>query len=267
MKISILGCGWLGLPVAQVLVKKKIQVTGSTTSKSKLELLKKNTIEAHIISLEENKINGHFKSFLEDSTTLIINIPPKLRGENKENFVAKIKNTIPFIEQSIVENVLFVSSTSVYADTENIFTITEESVATPDTESGKQLLEVEKLLLNNVNFKTTIVRFGGLIGSDRHPVHFLSGKTNLDNPDGPINLIHQDDCIQIILKIIENHAWNKIYNAVAPFHPTRKEYYTQKALELELEIPLFTNSKSSVGKIISSEKLINELQYTFQHKI
>ena len=37
--ITILGCGWLGLPLAQTLVKEGYSVKGSTTTEDKLEVL------------------------------------------------------------------------------------------------------------------------------------------------------------------------------------------------------------------------------------
>jgi nucleoside-diphosphate-sugar epimerase len=191
-----------------------------------------------------------------------------LRGNYTENFVGKIQNIIPFIENSSVKKVLFVSSTSVYSD-ENT-RVAEDTIPKPDTESGKQLLEAEELLQSNEKFQSTVIRFGGLIGADRHPIKFLSGKTNIENPDAPINLIHQEDCIGIIEKIIqkaqnENYNWNETYNAVAPFHPTRKEYYTQKAMEFNLPLPHFNESKPSIGKLISSEKVEHILGYSFKN--
>ena len=266
-KIRVLGCGWLGFPLAQALIKNNYLVKGSTTSPNKLDNLKENHIQSFLISLDEDKIYGDVIHFLKDANTLIINIPPKLRSDNKENFVAKINNIVPFIQQSNIENVLFVSSTSVYSDSEAILEINEDSIAIPESESGKQLLEVENLLLNNTSFKTTILRFGGLIGKDRHPVKFLAGRENIENPNGPVNLIHQDDCINIILKILETNSWNTIFNAVAPFHPSRKEYYTQKAIDLGLELPHFTDSKLSIGKLISSVNIQTHLNYTFLKKI
>ena len=106
-------------------------------------------------------------------------------------------------EKSEIKKVLFVSSTSVYRDVFPIEEITEETPTNPETESGKQLVEVEQLLLNNPYFQTIVLRFGGLIGEDRHPIKYLAGKENVENPDGPINFIHQEDCIGIILEILE----------------------------------------------------------------
>ncbi|CAM4007193.1 SDR family oxidoreductase [Flavobacterium sinopsychrotolerans] len=260
-KISILGCGWLGLPLAKALLKNDYLVNGSTTSAEKLNVLKNAGIAPFLIALSENKTTGNLTEFLENCEILIIDVPPKLRGSGTENFVSKIRNIIPFIEQSSVENVLFISSTSVYNDDE-IF-VTEETIAKPDTESGKQLLETEQLLQNNSHFKTTILRFGGLIGEDRHPVKFLAGRENLDNPNAPINLIHQEDCMGIILKIIANDAWNETFNAVAPSHPSREIYYTQKALELNLALPRFNPKNNAGGKIILSTRLEKVLNYTF----
>ena len=260
-QISILGCGWLGLPLAKALLKNGFSVKGSTTSVDKLLVLKNLGIQEFQIELSETKSQGEVDSFLENSKILIIDIPPKLRGISKENFVSKIKNLIPFIEKSAVENVLFISSTSVYG--EDNLAVTEETKLNPDTESGKQLVQTEQLLQNNPKFKTTILRFGGLIGDDRHPIHFLAGKTNLENPNAPINLIHQDDCIGIILEILRQNSWNETFNAVTPYHPSRKEYYTQKAKDLKLAPPAFNYENLILGKTILNSKVETILGYTF----
>ncbi len=260
-QISILGCGWLGLPLAKALLKKGFLAKGSTTSIEKISVLESAGIAPFIIRLEEEKISDSITDFLADSQILIIDIPPKLRGNSSENFVAKIATLIPFVENSTIEKVLFVSSTSVYGEDNEL--VTEATPLNPDSEGGRQLAIVESLLQKNSCFETTILRFGGLIGEDRNPVRFLSGRENIENPDSPINLIHQDDCIGIIKKIIELDSWNKTFNAVAPFHPTRKEYYTQKAADLNLALPKFVPSNTMAGKTILSDTLKNSLQYSF----
>ena len=260
-QISILGCGWLGLPLAKALLENGFTVNGSTTSSDKLSVLKNLGIQSFKIELSETKIQGEVDSFIENSKIIIIDVPPKLRGISEENFVSKIKKVIPFIEKSTVENVLFISSTSVYGE-DNLI-VTEETELNPDIESGRQLVQAEQLLQNNPNFITTILRFGGLIGEDRHPVKYLAGRENLENPDAPINLIHQEDCIGVILKIMELNCWDETFNAVAPFHPSREDYYTQKSKDLDLDLPIFNHEKHSVGKTILSNKIETVLSYTF----
>lgn len=247
-EISILGCGWLGLPLAKSLLAKGFSVKGSTTSSGKIPILENAGIEAFQISLSAEGISGNTNIFLQNSECLIIDIPPKSKGTIADGFVSKIQNLIPFIERSAIPKIIFVSSTSVYSNTEN----------------GKQLLRAETLLQNHPHFKVTVVRFAGLIGEDRHSVHFLAGKENIENPEAPINLIHQTDCIGIIESILEQNIFGETFDAAAPFHPARKDFYTQKALELELPLPKFDESKPSVGKIISSDKLETVLGYVFQ---
>lgn len=267
-QISILGCGWLGLPLAKSLIENGFSVNGSTTSIEKLSVLENAGILPYLIALSENKTVGNLNDFLENSKILIIDVPPKLRGSATDpssslrmTFVSKIKNIIPFIEKSAVENVLFISSTSVYG--EDNLVVTEETELNPDTESGKQLVQVEQILQSNSNFKTTILRFGGLIGEDRHPIKFLAGRKNIENPNAPINLIHQDDCIGIIMEILKSNSWDETFNAVTPFHPSRKEYYTQKAIDLNLALPEFNIENAAFGKTILSSKVEKALDYQF----
>ncbi len=273
-QISILGCGWLGLPLAKALIEKGFWVKGSTTSTDKLSILENAGIQPFLIALSEDKTEGNLNGFLENSEILIIDIPPKLRSSGtdpstalRKTFVEKIKNIIPQIEKSAVEKVLFVSSTSVYGDTSNALSVTEDSTLNPETESARQLVIVEELLQSNGNFKTTILRFGGLIGEDRHPIPFLAGKRNLEKPKAPINLIHQVDCIGIILEIICHtepvEVWGETFNAVAPFHPSREEYYTQKAIDLGLELPQFNLESPTFGKTILTTKIETVLGYSF----
>jgi nucleoside-diphosphate-sugar epimerase len=260
-QISILGCGWLGFPLAQQLIDDGYQIFGATTSEAKLAILESNDIIPFLIRVSSEGIEGDFTSFLKDSEILILNIPPKLRGVEKEDFVAKVQNIVSEVAHSSIKKVIFVSSTSVYSDDNQV--IDEEIIPEPDSESGKQLLQAELLLQSNVEFETTIIRFGGLIGNERHPITFLAGRKNVENPDAPINLIHLEDCIGIIQKIIKKNIWNETFNAVAPFHPTRKEYYTQKAIDMYLETPEFNAEKPSIGKTILSDKVTSILGYTF----
>ena len=276
IKISILGCGWLGLPLAKSLLSKGHEIKGSTTSESKLDVLKNAGISPFQIQLESHQIIGTIEDFLKETNVLVIDIPPGLRREFSTSlemtFVNKVKTLIPFIEKSGIQKVVFVSSTSVYGDGFQIVEITEETQPNPDTESGKQLVIAETILQSNSYFKTTVIRFGGLLGDDRHPIKFLAGRTNVENPDAPVNMIQREDCIGIIEEILkqvqhDNWEWNQTFNAVAPQHPTRKAYYHKKAEIFNLPLPTFAEDSESKGKIISSKKVETILGYSFQKEI
>ncbi|WP_296311795.1 NAD(P)H-binding protein [Winogradskyella sp. UBA3174] len=263
-QISIIGCGWLGFPLAKALINEGFSIKGSTTSMDKLSTLKSNGIDPFLIELDEDKLIGNYSKFLQGSTTIIINIPPGLRKSPNKNHSAELIHLINAIEKSSIKNVLFISSISVYQDDFNFSKITEDLLPNTNSNNGKQLIEIEESLRENAKFKTTILRFGGLFDDKRHPAKYLSGKTNIANPEAPINLIHKQDCIEIIAMLLRKNTWNISINATYPAHPTKKGYYSEYCLKADLALPKFNKAKKSKGKIIDSSILVQNLKYTFK---
>lgn len=259
--IAIMGCGWLGFPLAKVLIADGCQIHGSTTSKEKLGTLKKASIHPFLISLSEEGIEGDIQGFLSNVDALVINVPPKLRGEHKENYVKKIQRLHEAISTSKVKKLIFISSTSVYGDVDG--EVTEDTTPEPVTESGKQLIVSENIFRNDPVLTATIIRFGGLIGPDRHPVTLLSGRKNLSNGNTPINLIHLGDCIKIISEILKKDWWGEILNGVYPYHPTKQQYYTSKAMRKGLQAPDYNVNSIKKGKIVSSYILTSVKNFKF----
>ncbi|SDS50675.1 NAD(P)H-binding protein [Winogradskyella sediminis] len=263
-QISIIGCGWLGFPLAQQLIKEGYTTNGSTTSTDKLSVLKSNGIQPFLVTLSETTISGDYSKFLTGSNIVIINIPPGLRKQPNKNHVAEIKHLMHAIEHHNIKQVLYISSTSVYKDNFHYPIISANTVPNATSKSGKQLIAIEQMLSTNPNFKTTILRFGGLVDKDRHPSKFLSGKTNIPNPEAPINLIHKTDCIAIISTILKNELWNVTLNAAYPIHPSKKTYYIDYCQHHNLPLPEFNSVTKSKGKLIDSSLLVQLLKYTFK---
>lgn len=263
-QISIIGCGWLGLPLATHFIKMHYTIKGSTTSHQKLNTLKNHGVIPYKIDLSTSKIEGDICEFLKGSDTLIINIPPGLRKHPHKNHVAEINILLKAIDSSSIKQVLYVSSTSVFEDSISIPVFQLEDQPKPNTTN--QLITIETLLKNNPKFKTTVVRFGGLFAEDRHPARFLSGKTNVKNPEAPINLIHRADCINMISKIITSNFWNKTLNLAYPFHPTKATYYTNFCKSKNIPIPKYDTTNPSKGKYIDSSKVGTILDVSFNFK-
>lgn len=262
--IAILGTGWLGMPLAKMLLKKGFSVKGSTTSEAKLQALKAVGIEPYLIKVATEGISGDISGFLRETDVLIIDIPPGLRKDPQLDFSGGIKKLSEAVEKAGITKVIFVSSISVYEETESFKIYTEATAPNATSRGGSELASAENILLEYKGFETTVLRFGGLFGPDRHPVKYLAGRSGLSNPLGPVNLIHQTDCIGIILKILEKDIFGEVFNAVYPLNPPKEEYYRKKAQEAGLELPEFDHSKPSVGKIISASKVMRELEYEFK---
>ena len=246
-KISILGCGWLGKPLAVSLIKKGFTIKGSTTSEGKLGEFLEIGITPFLISIDN--FTNNILAFLA-SEILIVALPSK----DIEGF----RNLIGHIEKSPIKKVIFISSTSVYKNSEEI--VTEESETLPSA-----LTTIEMLFKNSNHFETTIIRFAGLFGYNRKPGNFFKNGRKIPNPDGFVNMIHQDDCIQLIEKVIDKNAWNEIFNGCADTHPTRKDFYTKCTLDIGLEIPEFEEVTETQEKVISNKKSKEILDFEYKY--
>ena len=253
--------------MAKELLAKKHHVKGSTTSPEKLEILTSAGIDPFLLSVSSQGISGDITGFLANSELLIINIPPGLRRDPDRDFARAIQHLIERIEPSGIKRVIFISSTSVYEDTSRVPAYTETDVANGTSKVAKQLITCEKVVQGNSNLFSCIVRFGGLIGADRHPVKFLSGRKELSNAMSPVNLIHQKDCTGIIIKLVSTGNAVGIFNAVYPEHPPKRDYYIKKAQEAGLTLPEFDEASPSKGKVIRSGRIGEELGYKFQQDI
>ncbi|MFT5748934.1 MAG: NAD dependent epimerase/dehydratase family enzyme, partial [Ancylomarina sp.] len=87
------------------------------------------------------------------------------------------------------------------------------------------------------------------------------------NADAPVNLIHRDDCIQIINEVINQDVWNEIFNCTADTHPSKKEFYTKAAERIGVPLPIFDEEEGSHSsfKLITNDKLKRRLNYEFIH--
>jgi nucleoside-diphosphate-sugar epimerase len=252
--ISILGCGWLGKALGIALINEGHIVRGSTTRESRLPELQAEGIEPFLIQFDAEAHASSYGSFFE-SEILVISIPPRRKTGQAEKYHQQIADALNAAAAGRITRIIFISSTSVYPDHNRIVT---ESDADPDS----YLVAVENLVRNHSRFKSTVIRFGGLVGPDRHPGKFLAGKKDLPGGSNPVNMIHRDDCVAIIYTIIKQQVWNEVFNACTDFHPEKKDFYTRAAAELLLEPPQFSSDEMPF-KIVSSEKLKQRTGYTF----
>lgn len=266
-QISIMGCGWLGLQLAEYLIEIGHTIKGSTSSFSKLKTLSSKGIIPYHLHLDEKGVDGDFYNFLKGSEIVIFNIPPGLRKNPNKNHFREVEHFVNQLKNQALKKLLFISSTSVFKDDANFTTITETQQPNGITQAAKQLIAIEQMFQNNTAFKTTILRFSGLFGSNRHPGNSLSGKKNLKNGNAPVNLIHRNDCIAIISQLIERNIWGDVFNASFPAHPLKKEYYTNYCKANFLTPPHYDLTSISKGKYIDSNKLVQLLKYSFKHKL
>lgn len=261
-KISILGCGWLGIPLAKYFIKQGHSVKGSTTTPTKIPLLKDIGIDAFLIKLDEITRKELYQDFLKDSDIIIIGFPPKRIEDIEKIYPSQVKSILGLIGDQ--QKIIFTSSTSVYQNTNDW--VTEELENKPQKTSGKAVLASEQLLEKHLGNRLTILRLSGLIGYDRLPGRFLANKKAVANGNAPINVIHQDDCVGLINAIVEKNIWGEIINGCSDKHPTREQFYTIAAKNIGLTPPEFQQNNTEIAfKKISNLKSKELLKYKYIH--
>lgn len=250
MRVSIIGLGWLGEPLADYLLGENFEIIGSTTSVEKAERLKKKGINAYPFFLGP-LANGEGKNLLFTADVLIINIPPMNRTSPGGFHLEQIKELKSLIQEGSIPKVLFISATSVYPDLNQEAKESDELV----TSGNHTLLDAENLLSNNKTYDLTVIRFGGLLGDDRIPGLYVSNKEGVIG-DAPVNYIYRMDAVRMIAWVIERELWNEVYNGVSPFHPLRREVYEKNAAMLRFPPPVsYVDEGVTFWKKVSSEKI------------
>ncbi|GAB3894536.1 SDR family oxidoreductase [Larkinella knui] len=261
--ISILGCGWLGFPLAEKLLDEGHVVKGSTTSKEKLPGFWKRGIKPYELRFSPEPEGDDLADFL-DTDVLIIDIPPKAGKLGDRFHPQQIQAVVDAVRKNRVPipYTIYISSTSIYPDLNR--EVVEEDVVTPDQSAAPAFIEAEQTSLALGN--ATVLRFGGLLGYNRIPGQYVAGKKELTTGSVPVNYIHRDDGIGVIRAFVANPQPGQTFNVVAPEHPTREAVYRKNCDDFGYETPTFAEPPEPAAfKIISPAKLIKTIGYSFQY--
>ena len=262
MNISVLGCGWLGLPLAVSLIEDGHKIKGSTRDPAKVKQISEQGINTFVLDLSPELDCEKADEFF-NSELLVINIPPARRDDIVEFHPAQIKSIINALNSSPIRKVIFTSSTSVYPEVNR--EVSEDESEGPTKNSGKALKTVEQMLLSEGGFKTTVLRLAGLVGYDRNPRNFLKKRRVIHKINTPVNLIHRDDCIGVIKEVIKKDTWGEIFNVCCDNHPKRIDFYKSEADRIGLELDNLEDMQSANFKIVSNGKMKNILDYSLKY--
>ncbi|MDR6807795.1 nucleoside-diphosphate-sugar epimerase [Dyadobacter sp. BE34] len=267
-RISILGCGWLGFPLAKRLLGSGItsQVKGSTTSEHKLDQFAAAGIDGYLLPLNpEAGLDASISEPFFDSDVMVISIPPRMSQNVAGNYSAQMRMVAEAIRQSPAKEVVFVSSTGVYRDLSQ--TAVESDVQLPEHSAQPEMVAAENAIAALRPKKTvTILRLSGLLGYNRIPGKYVQGQKEMTTGDIPVNYIHRDDAVGIILAVIRQGIRNETFNITAPFHPTRSEVYVDSCAQFGWEAPTFKMPEEHPPfKLISGDKFSKTYQYEFKY--
>jgi nucleoside-diphosphate-sugar epimerase len=229
-KVLVIGCGWLGLPLALKLKDLGYSVSGTTRNEERQKAL----VSRDIPFFTEAEIPPN----LEFDAVVCTLTPPK--NELDRAIHAKIASQARGISQFI-----YTSSISIYPDIEGTVTEVDEDETSP-------IYALENIYLQALP-QAVILRLGGLHGFNRHPARFLSGRKNVAKPLAPINLVSGLEVISAIELVLRKDINGQIINIVSDDHRSRIEYYSTVCDELGIPRPEFENT-SDGGKLVDNWK-------------
>ncbi|TNV19014.1 SDR family oxidoreductase [Buttiauxella sp. B2] len=264
-KVAIVGLGWLGMPLAMSLSARGWQVTGSKTTLDGVEAARMSGIDSYQLQLTPELVcDSDDLDALLDVDALVITLPARRTGEGDDFYLQAVQEIVDSALAHNIPRIIFTSSTSVYGEREG--TVRETSPLEPVTASGRVLKELETWLHDLPGTSVDILRLAGLVGPERHPGRFLAGKTDVANGAHGVNLVHLEDVISAITLLLQAPKGGHIYNLCAPDHPTRAEFYSLMARQMNLDAPVFrTEAQNGHGKLVDGNRICNELGFEYQY--
>jgi nucleoside-diphosphate-sugar epimerase len=246
---TVVGCGWLGLPLAGALVDAGLEVRGTTTRRSRFGAIAAVGAQPARLSLGPGP-EGE-TGVLDGADRVFVCVPPS--GPEGE-YAAALEALAREAASRGAAHLLVCSSTGVHEGADDHPVVREADVPSLDRAGprARRLLEAEAAVRDGP-LPATVARLAGLWGYGRHPVRSLAGR-ELDGPDVPVNLVHRDDAIRALLRLSLPEPTLGTYAVVAAEHPPRGAFYRGEAKRLGLPAPRF-HDRPKPGKRVSGEAL------------
>ncbi len=200
MRVLLVGCGDIAIPLGQQLVAAGHRVSGL---RRRVELLPEAFAPLAIdVSDPERCQLLRDKAF--DSVVITLT-PAAFNDEGyRRAYVQPLENLVPiWRQQAVPPRVYFVSSTSVYHQQEGEW-VDELSPTAPSSFSGRRLLQAEQLLRDS-GLPHSIIRFAGIYGPGRRRLldKVKAGQGSVAEPPLWSNRIHRDDCVGFLLHLLQ----------------------------------------------------------------
>ncbi|HKS36026.1 MAG TPA: SDR family oxidoreductase [Verrucomicrobiae bacterium] len=276
MRVLILGCGYVGVPLGAELVREGHEVFGvrrSTGHDAELKTTGIQPLAADITNPDDlAKLPGPFD--------WVVNTVSSTKGgveEYRQVYLNGTRNLIDWFAAAPPKKFVYTSSTSVYGQTDGSV-VKETSLAEPATETGNALVEAEKALLAAVTgrkFPALILRVAGIYGPDRGHLfqQYLKNEARIAGKgERIINMIHRDDLISVIVAALKSGRPGEVYNAVDDEPVAQIHFFRWLSETLGKWMPPFATEEENANrkrgltnKKVSNRKLKMELGCPFKY--
>lgn len=282
MRVLIVGCGYVGFPLAAELARRSHEVFGlrrSTQSDNALKAARITPLHADITRPDSLKQLPHDFDWVVNCVASGGGGVEEYRQLYLQGMVNLTDWLVPSAQRSNIATPRFIytSSTGVYGQNDGS-PVDETSLTEPTTETAQVLVEAEKVLLaagGERNFPAMILRAAGIYGPERGYLlkQFLRGEARIEGSGARVlNMIHRDDLISAIIAVLERGRAGEIYNVVDDAPVSQLEFFKWLAAKLGTPLPPSVTEDTAAlrkrgltNKRISNAKLKRELGFEFQY--
>ena len=276
MRVLIVGCGYVGLPLGAELVRQGHAVFGLKRSADNAELK-----AAGVTPLRADITCAETLSGVPREYDWVVNCTASGGGDAeayRQLYLTGNRNLIEWLRPASPRRYVYTSSTSVYGQNDGSLVVETDPVS-PATETSQVLVATENLLLATameIKFPVVILRLAGIYGPGRGHwfKQFLRGEARLEG-DGSryLNMIHRDDAVGAIIAALQGGApVPSVFNVVDNEPVSQRDFFGWLAGQLDQPMPpsvpadAEANRKRGVtNKRVSNQRLKKMLGYQFKY--
>lgn len=260
--VLIIGCGYVGLPLAKAWIEKGFRVYGTTRKVERVDRLRREGIEPIVLDL----LKPPFRLPQADWVYFLAS------GSHDETLPRGITHSIAALLKSPPSRFIYTSSTGVYGDYGSGW-VDESSPRRAGHPAGLRLIETEDILFTAIEeeqFPGVVVRLSGIYGPNRIPGRdqVLKRGALRGDPESYLNLIHLDDLVPLLLETAPIAKTGECY-LFSDNHPVqRKDYYAFLAERLGVSdfVPLWNASDEPVAsRRCRNEKMKEHFQFELKY--
>lgn len=297
MRALVVGCGYVGLPLAMELARLGHTVFGlrrSAATNDELRRVGITRLQADItqpatlanlprdfdwvvncVASGGGGVDEYRQVYLQGMRNLIEWLVPGSAGVSPANSANEAAATRR--QDASAPRIVYTSSTGVYGQNDGSL-VDETSPTEPATETARVLVETEKLLLaagREKIFSALVLRAAGIYGPERGYLlkQFLRGEARIEGAGTrTLNMIHRDDLIRAIIAALERGRGGEIYNATDDEPVSQLEFSRWLAAKLGKPLPptvpedaAAPRKRGLTNKRVSNRKLKTELGFNFAY--
>ena len=276
MRVLIVGCGYVGLPLGIELVRQGHEVSGIRRTGDALNELSAAGIQPLVADITRP---GDLAKLPRDHDWVVECVSSTKGGveEYRQVYLNGTRSVIEWLASNPPKKFLFTSSTSVYGQTDGSV-VKETSPTEPASDTSKLMVETERELISAARtrgFPAVILRVAGIYGPERGHLfqQFLKNEARISGKgERIINMIHRDDLVSAIVTGLKSGRSGEIYNAVDDEPVAEIHFFRWLSETLGKWMPPFATEQENAqrkrgltNKKVSNRRLKMELGCPFKY--